>query len=186
MNNKVVLNKINEKNKYTTIIRRIEVLNLDRFIKPCNLTLVKSNGLIRSFETIAPESNGKVSELNIDTLVNELKMIRHDIGTLSNQSIILEDLNQSNITVHDNKIFLYDVSGLEINSDSEYVSHFNNIKINELFGEAIPAKENDDISKNDITIKLYGKFLESHNAFIEDYIKDNIKEKNLRLYLKKK
>ena len=183
---KIVLTSQINKAKATTIIRRIEQINLNRFIKPCNFTVVRSNGLIRSYENIIPlVENDKISLMNLDILIKELKLIRKDVLELSNQRIMLEDLNTSNVIVHNNKIYLYDVSHFISNTDYEYTSNYNDIRINELFGETLLIKENDDISKNIISNKLYSKFLGHTNSYIEDYIKENVHEDNLRLYLKK-
>ena len=182
---KTILRTQEEKSRYSQLIRKIDSLKLNRFIKPCNYVLVRSNGLVRSYENIILDNDGKMSLMDIDHLIEELKLLRKDVLELSEQSIILEDLDTENIVVNDNKIYLHDFSKFRINTDINYTSDYNNIKLNEILGVKLIAKENDDISKSIIEEKLYSKFLASPNAFVEDYIKDNVKTKSLRMYFKR-
>jgi hypothetical protein len=169
------------------IIIKLSSFNLKRFIIPSNLKINRRNKQISSYEVILPSKDETTfSDMDKDTIFKELKLIRQDLQMISACDVIFDSLNENNVRLSDNKIYLYGYSNVSPCHDVEFAYKANDIKMNELFGHKLLDYENKDIRGISVIDKFYGNFLETSNQYIEDYIKEAVDEDNLSFYLKKK
>ena len=175
------------KNEESAVINKISSLKLKRFIIPTNIKIKKSNGVITGYDLVLPkEESDLYSNMNKNKVVEELKLIREDLQSLSEHGMQFDKFDVNSVKVTSNNIYMYGYNKIFVSYDKSFVYQSNDIKMNELFGLYLIAKENPDISRMNVIDRFYGDFLETSNKYIEDFIDKEVNEENIRLYLKKK
>jgi hypothetical protein len=171
----------------TTIGIRLSKINFSSFAKPYNFVLDK-NGIIQKYymDLLPKGKNGKFTLMDIDDLVSSLRNIRNDINKMTDSKILLCDFFLHNIKVVNNKIYFYDFSDYRLGDDDPLLRTHNDNEMNSLFGSIGVMDENLDINPIDVYDGLFAPFLGSGVPYIEDYIENNVRSKNLRSYIKKR
>ena len=145
--------KKNNGNAQTSVVKKITKLDLETY----------------NIDNSKASNNGMFTRLPKIELIESLKAIRRDIVRLSESDIFIKDLELGNIKVLQNKIVLCGFNNFSISMDREFNKLSNNIKVNEFFGSKGISLEDSSLDSFVVGKKIYTKFLESDEDYIEDY-----------------
>ncbi|MBO5375339.1 MAG: hypothetical protein J6A52_00640 [Bacilli bacterium] len=114
------------------VAKRMTSLELSHFLKPTRL-IVNKNGL-KGVETpiIKRDKKKKFIDMKIDKIVKNMKAIRKDATTLSDNGIKLNDFNYDSVYISGDNITIGDFSYFMID-DEQDLHKSNNSAINALF-----------------------------------------------------
>ncbi len=170
------------------VARKLSILSIPTFMKPLKL-IYDDRGYLSAYDMeIMPPDTGKVSEMEIDKLLVNVRNIRKDLGTMAFHNILVKDFHRNNISVNGDKIYVYDFGYYKYNPDFEHAEEYNDRQLDLLIGYDALADEEDDLDPRDITYLLVSPFLASKEKYIEDYIDKNIngKYKTLQQYIRRR
>jgi len=163
---------------------RISSLNLDAFVRPYNLNFKDGKLISFDMDLLHLEKDKKIVDMDIEDVIESLSIIRKDTDTLSENGILIKDLQRHNIGVSKNKIKVYDFSDYEI-TDIENLKKINYGEIDALFGSMCVMLEMPEVDPIAVYDHIYSDYLRSGYSTIEEYFKENIlgKFNNIRDYV---
>lgn len=165
----------NNKKYEFEVAKKMEKLHLNRFVTPFDIRT--RNGLLHDFKMNKIDFDHiDVTDLKVREYIDSLREIREDVHKISSVGIKFDDLQEHNICVSKGKITIYDFSGYYI--DKNEVESYNNGVINERFGSIYLMKLCKD-NHYFIYDNVYVPFIASHYIYFEDYLEDNVKDKNM-------
>lgn len=167
-------------------LNKISKLSLSRLLPPTDIVLSRKN-VIKSYSLILPtDKSDSYSEMDKESLVRELRLIRADFSQLSEENIMFEKLSSDNVIIVGDKIFIYDYRKAIKSLDGDYAKTFNNVKLNELFGHDLLVAEHPHVDRFNIFDKFYTRFLSTNNDHFEDFVENEVKEPTLGKHLLKR
>ena len=163
---------------------RISSLNLEAFVRPYNLNFKDGKLVSFDMDLLHLEKDKKIVDMDIEDVLDSLSIIREDAKTLSENGILIRDLQRHNIGVSKDRIKVYDFSDYEISS-VENLKKINDGEIDALFGSMCIMLEMPEIDTIDVYDHIYSDYLRSGFSTIEEYFKENILGKfdNIRSYV---
>lgn len=189
---KVLNLKAGRKNKDDIeVAKRLSKLPLKHFITPYDIRV--RNGKIHSYKmALIHRNKGKrVVDMDIQDVIRNISEIREEANILSENGILLRDLQEHNICIghtgdnDSDSIIIYDFSDYTL-SDSPNLKEINNSEIEALFGSFIIYHEMSDVSPLIIYDEIYSGYLQSGYPTIEEYFDKSIKKKTISQHIKSK
>lgn len=178
--------KISSRN-LTGVGKKLASLDLKSYIRPKNLKTDELN-VLESYEidNYGKSKTTKFTKLGKEELVESLRSIRDDIITLSNNELMITNLELKNIKILKNRIYLVGITNIEHNMDKEYAKLSSNVLMNEFFGSNGITKEMKDVDVFKVYKGVFAKFLESDYEYIEDYYDKVLDSKeSIKSYIKR-
>lgn len=163
------------------VATRMTSLELTHFLRPTRL-IINKNGL-RGVETpIIKRGKQKFIDMNIETILQNMKAIRKDASTLSDNGIKLNDFNYDSVYISEGKITIGDFSFFLID-DTRDLHKINDSAINALFASDMVFGDFNYRNTSMLYEEFYGKLRGGNFEEILEEISSN-GCKTIRQYVK--
>ncbi len=165
---------------------RLSKLDLKHFVTPYSLK-INSKGNLSGFRMrlLNRKSKEKLTNMDICDAIRDMKEIRQETRTISENRIIFNDLQPHNVIITGKGIEIYDFSAYGI-SDSPHIIDMNNTEIDTLFGSLLLISEMPDVDPIFLYNLIYANYKKSGCSTIEEYYEKVITNGSIGQYVLKK
>lgn len=171
------------------VAKKMAELPLKHFVTPYDIRF--SNGKIQSYKMaiIHKNKDKRIVDMDIQEVIRNISEIRQEANILSENGILIRDLQEHNICVgrigddNSDSIIIYDFSDYTL-SDSPNLKDLNNSEIETLLGSIAIYHEMSDVSPLILYDEIYSAYLKGNYSTLEEFFDKSIKKKTISQHIK--